>query len=310
MIWQRLVIAFELLSPLHIGFLPNRPGTVVSRTRCYVPGKNIWGAAVSAITPRLYHENLTGQAFRQVGSDIYDGIVFSYFYLSDGENIFTPEYSDGGLTWGGKSDRDFRSQFFGAYVSTELIKDSGKAAQGTLHEIEFIRNRTGKPSSQSQPVILVGTIWIRENTVLADKDLDIRDGSVFVNGQDIFDELVIGGERNYGFGRVRRVLAVNATLDSKIKELWPQDNPQTEIPLTKRPLLAHFRYQPDIPFKGDIEILAGREYQAEGATAFVGAGVHISQNGYYFTPGTRLDIGDKLILGSIDSWGRFYTTNH
>jgi len=291
MTWRRLILGFELLRPLHIGFLPNQPGTVVVRTRGYVPGKNFWGAVVANITPRLYPQS-TVSDFRTVGDAVRSDFVFSYFYLSDGRQIFIPDYAESGLTWGhlteGRlTDQEFRARLIGSYVSTKIGRDGG-AGGGNLHEIEFVRHRIGSPGEPSQKVVLVGMVWIQDGAPIGPYALHLQDESVLLGEFDIFDGIVLGGERNYGFGRVRQ-LHLAEELRATVSSGWPAD-PEVEISLDADcPLRAHLPYQPNQLFKGEIDIVAGREYQSQSRDrAFRGAGAHISTVGYCFAPGTHL----------------------
>lgn len=300
MTWQRLPLCFELLSPLHIGFLPNRPGTVVASTRCYVPGKNLWGAVTASVTPWLY-PNPTGADFREVGESVREQITFSYFYLSDGNQLFTPDYATNGLTWGNLSDRVFRARFVCSQVSTK-IGEAGGAEDASLHEIEFVRHRIGSPGRLNQPVLLMGFVWIRQGATLAQGALELRDGSVFLNDTDIFREIVLGGERNYGFGRLRRT-SVPDQLRATLSGLWPEKLEAEATIHGERPLLAHTPYRQDQIFRGEIEIVAGREYRrSKQSTSFRDPGEEIVNAGLFFVPGTRL--ADNAGQLRMDSWGR------
>jgi hypothetical protein len=300
MTWQRLPLCFELLSPLHVGFLPNRPGTVVASTRCYVPGKNLWGAVTAHATPWLY-PNPTAAHFREVGESIREQLTFSYFYLSDGEQLFTPDYATNGLTWGNLSDRIFRARFVCSQVSTK-IGEAGGAEDASLHEIEFIRHRIGSPGMPNQRVLLMGFVWICQGATLAQNALELRRESVFLNGADIFREIVLGGERNYGFGRLRRA-PVPDQLRMTLSKLWPEE-PETEVTVQgERPLLAHATYRQDQIFRGEVEIVAGREYRrSKQSASFRGPGEEIVNAGFFFVPGTRL--ADNANQLQMDSWGR------
>ncbi len=300
MTWHRLPLCFELLSPLHIGFLPNRPGTVVASTRCYVPGKNLWGAVTASVTSRLY-PNPTAAHFHEIGESICEQVAFSYFYLSDGEQLFTPDYATNGLTWGNLSDRSFRARFVWSQVSTK-IGEAGGAEDASLHEIEFVRHRIGSPGRPYQSVLFIGTVWIRQGATLAQNALQPREGSVFLDDADIFREIVLGGERNYGFGRLRRA-SVPDQVSVTVSDLWP-DEPDTEVTMDGgRPLLAHAPYRQDQIFRGDIEIVAGREYRrSRQGASFQGSGEEIENAGLFFVPGTRL--ADNSFQLRIDSWGR------
>lgn len=304
MTWQRLPLCFELLSPLHIGFLPNQPGTVLAPTRCYVPGKNFWGALTASLTPRIFDG--TAKQFQQVGDEIKKQFTFSYFYLSDGERIFTPTYTtEAGLNWGDISDREFRACFLASRVSTR-IGEMGSAKDQTLHEIEFIRRNISSPGKQDKKVLLVGMVWVHSNTKILDKPLEVRNGSIFAGKIDILKEIIVGGERNYGFGRVKQI-ACSDVLAQELEKFWGF-NPEAISLKEPKVLLGHLPYRPDLMFLGDIEILAGREYPQDNATAeFINAGKHISNSGYYFVPGTQLLIEDAQSL-SLNAWGQLCWT--
>ncbi len=292
MTWRRLPLCFELLSPLHIGFLPNQPGTAVARTRCYVPGKNLWGAVTASLTPRLYPHPTAGN-YRDVGESIREQVVFSYFYLSDGAQLFTPDYTENGLVWGNLTDRAFRARFIGSRVST-AIGEAGGAEDASLHEIEFVRHRIGSAGASSQKVLLMGVVWIRE---------DASGDHQVLHLEDVLREadLVLGGERNYGFGRLRLVPG-NEVFRVGASNWWPED-PEVSVSVDSgRPLIGHAPYRQDRTFRGEIEIVAGREYRRNGAgAAFQRPGIEITNAGYCFAPGTRL--GGGGMVARLDPWG-------
>jgi hypothetical protein len=272
----------------------------VAQTRCYVPGKNLWGAVTATVTPWLYPTPKAGK-FRDVGAAIREQMVFSYFYLSDGQQLFTPDYGENGLQWGKLKDRLFRSKYIGSQVSS-AIGEAGGAEQGSLHEIGFVRHCVGSPGKDSRKVLLTGAVWVRKDASIAQSSLAVRDGSVFLNEVDVFQKIVVGGERNYGFGRLRRI-PISRQLEPVLINLWP-DNPE-EVCIDKYCCLsAHAPYRKDLIFKGEIEILAGREYLSNiDSESFRGAGKSITNAGYYFAPGTRL-YGDRMAM-RMDCIGRF-----
>lgn len=305
---KRLLLCFELQSPLHIGFLPNRPGTVLAPSRCYVPGKNMWGAVTAGLTPKLFKAP-TAAHFHQVGEMIKRQLFFSYFYFSDGRRIFRPHYTKDGLMWGSPdelADRVFRACFLESYVSTAVKNEAGIAEEASLHEIEFVRYRVGLPGEPSQKVMLVGVVWISNGAGIFDRSLRIHKGSVFLDDLDLFEEITAGGERNYGFGRLKRVDALGAWVPVA-DGLW-RIAPDEEIRLDEaEPLIGHLPYRRDCLFFGDIEILAGREYDpGPSAIAFENPGKSVLNYGHYFVPGTRVRTGDIV---QCDSWGRLSWKN-
>jgi len=304
--WQRLLVCFELLSPVHIGFLPNRAGTVLAPTRCYVPGKNLWGAVTASLTPKLYNSP-SASNFRQVGDELKREVFFSYFYLSNGESIFNPSYNPEGLKWGHLSDKEFRGRFLASHASTAIGNSTGTAADESLHELEFIRHRVGSPPEPGQKVFLVGAVWFIDEANITGRTLQLREGSLWAgNDADIFEEITVGGERNYGFGRLKRVDASGAWVPVA-DGLW-RIAPDKEIRLDEaEPLIGHLPYSRECLFFGDIEILAGREYDpGPSAIAFENPGKSVLNYGHYFVPGTRVQTGGIVWY---DSWGRLIWKN-
>ncbi|MBW2065301.1 MAG: hypothetical protein JRJ03_10265 [Deltaproteobacteria bacterium] len=291
-------IVFELQSPLHIGYLPNRPGTVLAPTRYYVPKKNLWGAVTSALTPKL-HTNPSPEHYRRIGEEIKDAISFSYFYLSDGKEIFIPQYRDEGLFWGNLSASEFERKFIHSRVSTK-ISSRGSAEDGTLHEIEYILNQIIGEDGEFLPVFLVGSINIREGASVDGKL--INEKNIQLDDIPIFDDLAVGGERNYGFGRMKRIDSdrlgkiQNTVKDWERLQLSEKNKGKKAFLVTMDStdkwyyLLEHIPYNPSYRFKGDVEILAGREYNLNSPEKepFKKPGKLIKSEGYFFVPGTAL----------------------
>ncbi len=306
MAWHRFPIRFELLSPVHVGFLPNNPGTVIAPTRLYVPGKNLWGAITASLTPRLYPAP-TPSDFASVGESVRGALCFSYLYLSDGERIFTPSYEGGNLQWDGDLDQDFRAAFVDSRLSTE-IGATGAAEDGSLHEIEFIRNRIGSPLTGSKPVYLCGVGWLHEEAAIDGFPIQVEaEGPVLRrNGSEqgtvcLFEGLAVGGERNYGFGRLRQA-PVLPQMRHKLEGLWPK---QPDIAFAvDRPLLGHMGYFSDVRFQGQVEILASREYPRHGRLlhSYETPGAAVTNDGYCFAPGTCFPAAN--LRASIDSFGQ------
>ncbi len=285
--WLRLPLCFEALSPIHVGFLPKSRGTVVAPARAYIPGKNFWGAITASLVPQLY-DAPTPSDFAVIGEDIRRCLGFSYFYLSDGRRIFTPSYESGSLEWAGLPDAEFRSAFLGSRLSTE-ISETGAAEDGGLHEIEFIRHRIGSPAVGVGKVFLCGVAWLKSDGAIASKSLKLEGGRlrhwVGERGIDLMEGLIVGGERNYGFGRIRSSHLPD-DLKQKLEQMWP---PEPDTPfVANRPLLGHAEYRPDVPFRGQIEIITSREYPADRGRAYDAPGAVVSTRGHYFTPGTCL----------------------
>lgn len=142
----------------------------------------------------------------------------------------------------------------------------------------------------------MGLVWVRPDGVT---DYAVRPAEVldFLRESD----LVVGGEQNYGFGRLR--LLPEEELSRIGMHWWPED-PDAAIPVDgSRPLIGHAPYRADQLFRGDIDIVAGRQYRRNGVDGeFQGAGAEITNAGYCFVPGTRVGGGETV--ARLDSWGR------
>lgn len=298
--WKRLDVIFALKSPLHIGYLPFK-GSVISPTRYYVLGKNFWGAITKRATENLY-ENPTTKEYKEIGKDIKENFRFSYFYLYDGETIFTPKYSEVGLIFGDKKQIDkfqFERRFIGSRVLTAIERDLGTARDETLHEIEFINDKFSDEKGNIKTTKIIGCIWVKEGSKLNGSKIEVKNCGIFVDNFNLIEELTLGGEIGYGFGLTKLESILNE------KRFPVEDNiTEDKVKITvgdDKPILSHFRYIKDIYFKGEIEILTGRGYfdiernDLEIAPEYkINAGKILSNIDYYFSPGTTLKLENNI----------------
>lgn len=300
--WTKLELIYELESPLHIGYLPFK-GSVVSPTRYYVPGKNLWGAVTKLVTEYLFAEP-AGEDYRWVGEEVKKHFRFSYFYVFDGETIYYPCYSEKGLIYGNKEEitkAEFEYRFIGSMVSTAIDRESGSAKHESLHEIEFVNHKYSDKKGNSKNTKIIGVVWVNDSAKLPSQDGDvevkIKDDGVYVGDFNLLKELNLGGEQNYGFGRVRLCCF------NEGKKLFPvEDNVnEDKVVVTVKkgnPVLSHVKIKGDkndglIPFRGDIELLSGRQYSNNVKERYKEAGEHIVPPDYYFSPGTVFLINDQ-----------------
>lgn len=285
--WKRIDVVFTLKSPLHIGYLPGK-GSIISRTRYYVPGKNFWGAVTVNAVENLFNSP-DAESYREIGDQIKNNFKFMYFYISDGETKYTPEFTNDGLKYGKIDVFRFENKFINSRVLTEINHDSLTAKDKRLHEIEFINNKYQYNSWNTKNTQLLGCIWIKDKAVLGTKEgekkFEVNEDGIFVNRFNLIEKLKVGGEQNYGFGRIE--------LESINKKSYPIDNILTNDNIIKvnikegDPILSHLKYNTNIAFQGDLELLSGREYQT-GSKRYQNPGAHIAPPAYYLSPGTKL----------------------
>lgn len=292
-IWKRLVIVYKLKSPLHIGYMPFK-GSVVSPTRYYVPGRNFWGAFTKRITEYIC-KSPDSEVYKNIGKQIMDNFRFSYFYIYDEEDIYLPKYTDDGLKFGCKdeiSQYEFEHKFIGSRIMTAIESSSGTAKSESLHEIGFINNKFKDKDGNLKNTRIIGCIWMKNNTKIEGNSVEINKSDInpgiFIIDFNLSDELILGGESKYGFGHIllESINKHNFSIEAEESE----ENVMIKI-IKGNPLIAHLKYDENIKFKGDIELLTGRGYfdPKKVSNGSIKPGYVISRPDYYFSPGTVID---------------------
>jgi len=176
--WEKTNVVFKLKSPLHIGYMPFK-GSVVSPTRYYVPGRNLWGAITKRVTEYLCKVPKADD-YKEIGKQVMKNFRFSYLYLFDGRTIYFPRYTNNGLKYGGITKAEFEHRFIGSIVSTEIEDKTITAKDKGLHEIEFINNRFKDENGDLKDVKIAGCIWVRKNAKIKDKKVIINNKGIFI----------------------------------------------------------------------------------------------------------------------------------
>ena len=242
MTWTAYQVTFRLLSPLHIGW--HKLGNL-QQTRPYVTGRSLWGAFTARLTRKSGRSD-----YIDIGSDVD--------CRPAGLHLFYPSTKPDKVAlwpWSEWWD-DFAWTFLGSYASTALA-NARNAEAGSLHETEYIAPyaRRGAMDKEPEPIYLVGYIFEKDNYVFKRSWRD----------RDILNNLQLGGERGYGWGRVRlhndcKPVANGRCFDYEL--LLDDDRPRLKAPGELR-LLAHTRANTDSTVNRGVAIepLVGRETQ-------------------------------------------------
>ena len=279
--WQRQTLVFRLDSGLHIG--SGQLG-FIGRTRWFVPAKNLWAMTTRVLTQQLYAgQSQISRRYAPVGAAIDRRLKFTNFYLWHDNRWYLPKYdADKGLLWGGTSEGEFAAAFLGSYLATALDMDSSAAAENTLHEMEYLL-----PQRQQLPVYLLGEVFYPPDATvnLPEQSLTVAD---ILSRLTSSDDLYLGGESCYGYGRVtllpeHEAAATRFDVISKIEEDSGEVYCYCEpgLPL---PCFLKVDHQCDQSLAGDIELLVQREWEEKKAEQ--GAGQRLVCHGYYWLPGT------------------------
>jgi len=248
MTWKAYRVAFRLLSPTHIGW---RKLGNMQQTRPYVTGRVLWGAFTARLT-----RDLKSYEYKQIGEVVDKQLAFTYFYPSVSPN---PDEVDL-WPWGDGQKNDSQELFFwkflDSYASTAL-SDVHSAEESSLHETEFIAPfvRNQAAYEKPQPVFLVGYICENEASGAHEK-------YVLENWHRVLDTLQIGGERSYGWGRVRLAYPLEEVTNERCFGCVldrTKERPTITVPRGER-LLAHTDTKRlETVENGTLEPLVGRE---------------------------------------------------
>jgi hypothetical protein len=263
--WQGYRIALELAAPVHVGW---RAVGNLKQTRPYVPGQAIWGALAARLARDVLNRNYDA-AKHAVGQYLR----FSYFYPStDAERV---------TVWPWESRGKFDWLYLNSYMSTAL-REGRMAENGLLHEIEYI----GANTRLGKTVYLVGYCW---KSPQFEWDLKSLWGSV-----------QLGGERTYGFGRVKQATMAPLQPGEKIFERYSTDCSDSVVLKAdgEHVLLAHTGCVIEGPSdwsQVDVEPLLGRRIDEAGK-------FNLSPAKAAFAPGTRWSRGTSWRVQAMGMW--------
>jgi hypothetical protein len=270
MSWTVYQIILRLHSPLHIGY---REVGYLRRTRPYVTGRALRGALVNRVGR---NQNIRGEdpgdPFRAVSKTFAQYLTFTYFY---------PALNEDGkwkvcFPW--EDEAGFRRRFLSSYTSTALAYPHQTAAEGLLHETEFISPRT---LDTGEPVYLMGYLFVQEERLKREK----------YDWVGALRRLQLGGERGYGWGDVRLVGEPAQVKDRllfdkicfKTCEEWPV------LTLKENQAVLAHTFAQNATLSGPVEPIVGREWRAGGQNFDPNRphiGQYLNPNGVFFAPGS------------------------
>lgn len=297
MSWQAYRLMFKLESPLHIGW--RKTGNLM-QTRYYVPGRIFWGAVTASLTRCLGKKN-----YQQVGDWVRDNLRFGYFFLAkDLNNPLYPTYSKGNIKYGYDktlSEPEFERQFLSSIASTSIDADVFASQEGSLHEVEFIIPTLDTGRS----VYLVGHLFVRVqnydefsltnpviSVIFEDNDVKLQEHSLC---QKIVPTLQIGGERSYGFGRLK--LCQNGCKMTNKLFGYDLDKENLSVTVDKQKSLFAHAIANDKSVSGTIEPLVSKEWAKN-----LGPGRSISLLGLCYTPGSVVIKETSFMIGHYGIW--------
>lgn len=289
-------LQYRALSPVHIGY---KKIGFLKTTRYYVTGKAMWGAITANLTRYLFEKPTAGN-YRTVGEFVKENIKMTYFFLKVGNKIYNPKYTGKGLVYGNLSENEFEKKFIYSFVSTAL-NETKTAEDGSLHETEYIRNNV-RIDDTIENVCWTGYVFVNEHAESGNFKVTFSDDNFIIEAErnkqvealEFFDKMGIGGERNYGFGRMK----LNDLKKVNNNEIFGYglDGSMIKSPIA----LGHVEHTNNIEYIGEVEPLVGRNWNKKDGRNYRkveskrGAGREPTFHNVCFVPGTYFNGRKKL----------------
>ncbi len=273
MAWQSYQVIFRLRTPAHIGW--GEVGNLL-RTRSYITGRVLWGALTMRLTRHTtdaQHVAPNAQDYQRVGMQVHEVLAYTYFYPA------TRNADGHQMVWPWENPAQFRYRFLSSYGSTALSYPQQAAANGMLHEVEFLVPHT---KDTIEPVFLVGYIFASDKCILP--------------WQAACQYLQIGGERSYGWGDLELMScqpAGNSLFENQVLFDGSRERPILQLKKAQT-LLAH-THASRVSANGDVEPLVGREWRRH-------PGQHVAHTGICFVPGSKLKEDLEVKIGNFGVW--------
>ena len=290
MAWQMFRVTYELLSPLHIGY---HKVANVQRTRYYIPARNLWGAVTERLTRSGFETaGVPRGDYQKIGEWVKEHCAFSYFYLCEEKRLLHPHWTKEGLRYGSLAPTEFERRWLSVHVATALDASTTSAEIGSLHEVEFIAPYQISGPRKAQRTRLGGWVFLDTAGLQVLGDLD--------RWSQWLKELQVGGERRYGFGRLK----LSQDNWAVTQEMLPGytvhlegKRPQVTVE-GFNPVLAHVPTE-DVQGRGMIEPLVGRETDSSKSHAF---GRRLTRGVMCWAPGTVLETAVRFEIIPEGVW--------
>lgn len=292
--WKAYRLVYQLKSSLHIGW---HTLGYINLTRHYIPGKNMWASFTDNLTRSKKEEKGLG-GYEKYGKLLKDGALLSYFYPSfDAVKPLLPRYTDKGLFYGAEKMpvSEFEKLSISSFGKTAIMPESNTKLDESLHEMEFIAPRFDS-------IYFIGYVFIAENATGPALDSEV------IN--TIFNEIFVGGERKYGWGRLKLYGRPTEAAGKFFgHDFYGLANNRPEITVRCNDYLpAHLELDDaaNLKIKGSIETVVGREWiPNDGLGDVIGPGRRISNATLCWTPGSQYCGKDSALQNDVFQIGEY-----
>lgn len=270
-------IRFAALSSLHLGY--GRRLGIINQTRHYITGKNMWGALASRLARKVMND-YDQSTYNSIGSFVRQDLKFTNFYPVLDEETCLPRYTETGIVYGNgindeRSKYWFESEMIGSYTSTAL--NMKMAEDGSLHEIEFLKNR-----AKGHPVNFEGYLLASKESLNDDCEIILNNNKYRID--DVVKTIEVGGERKYGFGR----LAFKSIKKDETNKIWDHEFNNGIVKINSGThTFFNIELNEGLRFIGDIESIVGRMWETLDNLK-CGTGQKISDYKLTIVPGSKI----------------------
>jgi hypothetical protein len=314
MAWKIYELCYQAKSPLHLGF--RETGNVV-RTRYYIPASTMWGALTAQLTRAVFANGAAAANYQQVGEYVEEHLRLGYFFPQfeddSGKKITCyPRLQPEGEFYGPLGRDEFERRFLASMTSAALevttafngapnLKNQARQTfaqeDGQLHEIEMLVPNKAAGGKWAK-LYFTGYAYFeqpRPSLPVAGAD-DLADDDFIFR---ILDEIFVGGERRYGFGRLK---LINKPSGGGAPHPLAQDfhvdttNPAQSIVYTATHVVCNASDAGR--FSGAIEPYVKRLW-ANGEQGKSGAGQKFSHTDVCWVPGCRMKVDNSTQIQPI-----------
>ncbi|MDW7679421.1 MAG: hypothetical protein SCK70_02585 [bacterium] len=213
--WNVYFLKYQLASPIHIG---NLALGNVQKTKLYIPGKTLWGAATAILT-YSHFRSPSFKDYQAVGEYVRQAVRFGYFFIEDDSDRSVPIWSSRGLRYGSKmklTQEEMEFLFLYSEASTAIIKNQFAADPSTLHETEYVWPQNRNEENGTKSIYFSGYVYLcRQKSDILNFPNDIALLSQLKT-------LFIGANRRMGNGK----LILQTSLIGIESEMIDQDPPR------------------------------------------------------------------------------------
>jgi hypothetical protein len=224
--------------------------------------------------------------YQRTGDEVQQILAFTYLYPAIQLN------GDYRVVWPWQDEDNFRRRFLSSYSSAVLVYPQQAAAEGALHEVEFI---SPNAVDNGEPLYLAGYFFEKEDCMM--------------RWREACQHLQLGGERGYGFGRVD-LIEINGPqgpgtdlFGGHVQFKEAKARPVIRVSAsgqTTSQLLAHTLVN-EVYASGDIEPFVGREWRSNGSRNRY-AGQYVAFTGVCFVPGSVISQCRDFEIEAFGIW--------